>query len=181
MCDNKKKCDMKGVTLGFIMNWNFAKKVRHEMCDPWFYMKSVWGRGMVELTDLTITTVYEYKFCSKKCDMKSVTLGFVWTEILLKKVWHEMCNPSFYMNRNFAQKSATWKVWPLVLGRGMAELTNQTTATLYEPKFCSKKCDMKSVTLGFGKRYGGHTIRERLFVMILGIFYEFRNFMNTCS
>ena len=22
------------------------------MCDPWFYMKSVWGRGMVELTDL---------------------------------------------------------------------------------------------------------------------------------
>ena len=47
------------------------------MCDPWFYMKSVWGRGMVELTDLTITTVYEYKFCSKKCDMKSVTLGFV--------------------------------------------------------------------------------------------------------
>ena len=110
-----KKCDMKGVTLGFIMNWNFAKKVRHEMCDPWFYMKSVWGRGMVELTDLTITTVYEYKFCSKKCDMKSVTLGFVWTEILLKKVWHEMCDPWFYMNRNFAQKSATWKVWPLVL------------------------------------------------------------------
>ena len=53
------------------------KKMRHEMCDPWFYMKSVWGRCMVELTDLTITIIYEYKFCSKKCDMKGVTLGFV--------------------------------------------------------------------------------------------------------
>ena len=110
-----KKCDMKSVTLGFIWTEILLKKMRHEMCDPWFYMKSVWGRGMVELTDLTITTVYEYKFCSKKCDMKSVTLGFVWTKILLKKVWHEMCDPSIYMNRNFAQKSATWKVWPLLL------------------------------------------------------------------
>ena len=30
------------------------------MCDPWYYMKSVWGRCMVELTDLTITIIYEY-------------------------------------------------------------------------------------------------------------------------
>ena len=37
----------------------------------------------------------------------------------------------------------------VVLERGMAELTNQTTTSLYEPKFCSKMCDMKSVTLGF--------------------------------
>ena len=56
----------------------------------------------------------------------------------------------------------------------------------HEEKFRSKKCDMKSVTHGFGiKRYGGHTIRERLllllFIMILRIFYEFRNFMNTFS
>ena len=27
--------------------------------------------------------------------MKSVTLGFIWTEILLKKVRHEMCDPWF--------------------------------------------------------------------------------------
>ena len=35
--------------------------MRHEMCDPWYYMKSVWGRCMVELTDLTITIIYECK------------------------------------------------------------------------------------------------------------------------
>ena len=78
--------------------------------------------------------LYEPKFCSKKCDMKSVTLSFIWTEILLKKVRHENCDPWFYMNWNFAQKSATRKVWLLVL---------------YKSKFFSEKCNMKSVTLDF--------------------------------
>ena len=140
------------------MNWNFAQKSA-----TW----KVWP-----------LVLYELKFCSKECDMKCVTIGckacqidhacltktrghtfhvalfwakfrFIWQigfgedikEILLKKVRHEKCDPWVYMNWNFAQKSATWNVWPLVL---------------YEPKFCSKKCDMKSVTHGFGiKRYGG--------------------------
>ena len=110
-----QKCDTNSVTLGFIWTEILLKKMRHGMCDPWFYMKILWGRCMVELTDLMMTIIYEYKFCSKKCDMKGVTLGFVWTKILLRKVWHEMCEPWFYMNRNFAQKSAPWKVCPLVL------------------------------------------------------------------
>ena len=33
------------------------------------------------------------------------------------------------------------------MGEGMVELTNQTTTTLYKPKFGSKKCDVESVTL----------------------------------
>ena len=82
------------------------------------------------------------------------------------------------MNINFAQKSATWKVWPLVL---------------YELKFCSKKFDMKCATLRFiwteillkkvrlekcdpwfwKKRYGGHTIRERPFYY----YYDSKNIL----
>ena len=52
---------------------------------------------------------------------------YIFIEILLQKVKHVKCDPCFeeiwsswqtkppqlYMNRNFAQKSATWKVWPL--------------------------------------------------------------------
>ena len=48
---------------------------------------------------------------------------------------------------------------------------------LVSPKFCSKKCDIKSVTLCFGKRYGGHTIRERLFYEYKNL--EFRNRMDS--
>ena len=74
MCDNKKKCDMKGVTLGFIMNWNFAKKVRHEKCDPWFYMN--WNFAQKSATwKVWPLVLYELKFCSKECDMKCVTIG----------------------------------------------------------------------------------------------------------
>ena len=32
----------------------------------------------------------------------------------------------------------------------MVELTNQTTNTLYKPKFCSKKCNIDSVTPWLG-------------------------------
>ena len=90
------------------------KKVRHEKCDPWVYMN--WNFAQKSATwKVWPLVLYELKFCSKKCNMKCVTLGFIWTEILLKKVRHEMCDPWFYMNRNFAQKSATWKVRPMVL------------------------------------------------------------------
>ena len=54
---------MKSLTLGFIRTEILLKKMRHELCDPWLYMKSVWGRGMVELTDLATTIIYKYKFC----------------------------------------------------------------------------------------------------------------------
>ena len=106
-----------------------------------FYL---WNKGMVQLTDQTTTTQYKWKFCSKKCDMKSVTpcvgkrYGWVdrlnhhkciWIEILLNKVRHEKCDlllwekvwlswqtkpPLLYINQNFAQKSVTQKVWPFV-------------------------------------------------------------------
>ena len=41
---------------------------------------------------------------------------------------------------------------------------------------------MKSVTLGVGKKvWWSHNLGMTFFIMILRIFYEFRNFMNTCS
>ena len=63
------------------------------------------GEGMVELTNLITTTLYKPKFGSKKCDVESVTL------------WVQSTDQTFtIINWNFAQKSATQKVWPFTLG-----------------------------------------------------------------
>ena len=129
-----KKCDMKRVTLGFY--WLiYETKFCSKKCD----MKCV-TLGFYWL-------IYETKFCSKKCDMNSVTLWFIWTEILLQKVRHEKCDPWFYMNWNFAQKSATWNVWPLVF-----------TGLYMKQNFAQKSATWKVWPLVLEKRYGGHTI-----------------------
>ena len=57
--------------------------------------------------------------------------------------WKFWILSQLYINRNFTQKSATWKVWPLT---GMVQFADQTFTTLNLLIFCSKKCDMKSVT-----------------------------------
>ena len=67
------------------------------------------GEGMVELTNETTTTLYKPKFCSKKCNIESVTaLGlvdgpdfhnYVLIEILLKKMWLRKCEPLGPMDR----------------------------------------------------------------------------------
>ena len=72
--------------------------MQHEMYDSWFLTGLYMKRNFAQKSATGIVWplgLYELKFCSKKCDMKSVTLGFIWTEILLKKVRHEMCDPWF--------------------------------------------------------------------------------------
>ena len=56
---------------------------------------------MVELTNQTTTTLYKPKFCSKKCDVESATPWVQLTDQTFKTI---------YMDGNFAQKSATYKV-----------------------------------------------------------------------
>ena len=118
------------------------------------------GEGMVEMTNQT-TTLYSIwtkillkKVRHRKCD----PLGpvdrqdfhtCILIEILVKKVRHKKCEPlgpidrpdfHNYMNRNFAQKSATWKVWPF----GSSWQTKPSQLLLIEillKKVRRRKCD----------------------------------------
>ena len=98
--------------------------------------------------------IWLYKSCRKLFSGNSDNYQVMWCFHNFNHIIFFQNTPCPKFSGNFAQKSVTWKVWPLVWGRGMAELTDLTTTYLYEKKFCSIKCDMKSVTSCYGRRYG---------------------------
>ena len=78
-------------------------------------------------------------------------LAYIWNEILLKKVRHEMCDP-WFLPACIWNKILLKKVWH---------------------EKCDPWCWKKGMVVT--------QFRNDFFIMILRIFYEFRNFMNTCS
>ena len=118
----------------------------YEKCDPLFW-KEVWPSWQTKPPLLYMN----WNFAQKSATQKVWPFVFSWqpSQLFMNSNFAQKSAPSkvwpfgsswhtrlsqLYINKNFAQKSATWIVWPL---------------GLYELKFCSKKCDMKSVTLGF--------------------------------
>ena len=127
----QKMCDP------FICQLYFIKIFRTKKCDKkmWPYCLRILLIKVRHKKSVTLL-IEEDRHCQARhvhvdrLNFNNYTL----TGILLKKVQHKKCDPfvcgiqvwytgqtkapQLDINRNYAQKSATWKVWPLVWGKG---------------------------------------------------------------
>ena len=117
--------------------------------------KKVWQRQRNQTT----TTLYKPKFCSKKCDAESVTLCVqltTFTTIYEKK----FCSKKWYTeNVTFRGQQTDQNLHNCILIEILHKKVQRRKCEPFDPigtanlhnyvlklKFCSKKCDLESVT-----------------------------------